>query len=78
MSKLVALRLVKKIEPKELLQREEVHLRQRTKVKWVKEGVTTLKYFHKVANGRRKKKFSKSPLRKGSNWRINRVFMRSF
>ena len=56
MSKLVALRLVKKIEPKELLQREEVHLRQRTKVKWVKEGVTTLKYFHKVANGRRKKK----------------------
>lgn len=38
MSKLVALRLVKKIEPKELLQREEVHLRQRAKVKWVKEG----------------------------------------
>ena len=39
--------------------REEIHWRQKAKVKWVKEGDCNSKFFHKVANGRRNKKFIK-------------------
>ena len=39
--------------------REEIHWRQKVKVKWVKEGNCNSKFFHKVANGRRNRKFIK-------------------
>ena len=39
--------------------REEIHWRQKVRVKWVKEGDCNSKFFHKVANGRRNRKFIK-------------------
>ena len=39
--------------------REEVHWRQKARVKWVREGDCNSKFFHKVANGRRSRKFIK-------------------
>ena len=37
--------------------REEIHWRQKARVKWVKEGNCNSRFFHKVANGRRNRKF---------------------
>ena len=39
--------------------REEIHWRQKVRVKWVKEGDCNSKFFHKVANGKRNRKFIK-------------------
>ena len=39
--------------------REEIHWRQKVRVKWGKEGDCNSKFFHKVANGRRIRKFIK-------------------
>ena len=39
--------------------REEIYWRQKGRVKWVKEGDCNLKFFHKVANSRRNRKFIK-------------------
>ncbi|RVW26228.1 Transposon TX1 uncharacterized 149 kDa protein [Vitis vinifera] len=39
--------------------REEIHWRQKAKVKWVKDGDCNSKLFHKVANGRRNRNFIK-------------------
>ena len=39
--------------------REEIHWRQKAKVKWVKERDCNSKFFHKLANGRRNRKFIK-------------------
>ena len=39
--------------------REEIHWRQKAKVKWVKERDCNSKFFHKVANGRINRKFIK-------------------
>ena len=39
--------------------REEIHWRQKAKLKWVKKGDCNSKFFHKVANDRRNKKFIK-------------------
>ncbi|RVW76233.1 Transposon TX1 uncharacterized 149 kDa protein [Vitis vinifera] len=38
---------------------EEIHWRQKVGVKWVKEGDCNSKFFHKVANGRRNRKYIK-------------------
>ena len=48
-----------KKELEELLLREEVHWRQKARVKWVREGDCNSKFFHKVVNGRRNRKFIK-------------------
>ena len=39
--------------------REEIHWRQKAKVKWVKDRDCNSKLFHKVANGRRNRNFIK-------------------
>ncbi|RVW68262.1 hypothetical protein CK203_063575 [Vitis vinifera] len=58
-SDLVAQRVVRKGELEELILREEIHWRQKAKVKWVKDGDCNSKLFHKVANGIRNMNFIK-------------------
>ena len=36
--------------------KEEVHWRQSSWIKWIKERGNNSKFFHRVANGRRRKK----------------------
>ena len=43
----------------EIILREEIHWRQKAKVKWVKDGDCNSKLFHKVANGRQNRNFIK-------------------
>ena len=43
-----------------MLLKEEVHWRQKSRVKWIKEGDCNSKFFHRIANGRRSRKFIKS------------------
>ncbi|RVW93987.1 hypothetical protein CK203_034101 [Vitis vinifera] len=52
-------RALRKGELEELILREEIHWRQKARVKWVKEGDCNSKFFHKVANGRRNRKYIK-------------------
>ena len=49
---LLVQRALRKGELEELILREEIHWRQKARVKWVKEGDCNSKFFHKVANGR--------------------------
>ena len=42
-----------------MILREEIHWRQKVRVKWVKKGDRNSKFFHKVVNGRRDRKFIK-------------------
>ena len=58
-SELIIQRALRKEELEELILREEIHWRQKVRVKWVKEGDCNSKFFHKVANGRRNRKFIK-------------------
>ena len=58
-SDLAAQRVVRKGELEEIILREEIHWRQKAKVKWVKDGDCNSKLFHKVANGRRNRNFIK-------------------
>ncbi|KAJ9680073.1 hypothetical protein PVL29_019377 [Vitis rotundifolia] len=58
-SDLLVQRTLRKGELEELILREEIHWRQKVRVKWVKEGDCNSKFFHKVANGRRNRKFIK-------------------
>ncbi|RVW77186.1 Transposon TX1 uncharacterized 149 kDa protein [Vitis vinifera] len=59
-SELLGQRALRKGELEELILREEIHWRQKARVKWVKEGDCNSKFFHKVANGRRNRKYIKS------------------
>ena len=54
-----AQRIERKRELEELILREEIHWRQKAKVKWVKDGDCNSKLFHKVANRRRNRNFIK-------------------
>ena len=58
-SELLVQRALRKGELEELILREEIHWRQKARVKWVKEGDCNSKFFHKVANDRRNRKFMK-------------------
>ncbi|RVW27936.1 Transposon TX1 uncharacterized 149 kDa protein [Vitis vinifera] len=58
--KLLGQRALRKGELEDLILREEIHWRQKARVKWVKEGDCNSKFFHKVANGRRNRKYIKS------------------
>ena len=57
---LFALRSLRKKEQGDVLLKEEVHWRQSSRIKWIKEENSNSKFFHRVENGRRKKKFIKS------------------
>ncbi|RVW43795.1 hypothetical protein CK203_074062 [Vitis vinifera] len=56
---LISQRASRKGELEVLILREEIHWRQKAKVKWVKEGDCNSKFYHKVANGRRNRKYIK-------------------
>ncbi|RVX11532.1 Transposon TX1 uncharacterized 149 kDa protein [Vitis vinifera] len=56
---LLSQRASRKGDLEELILREEIHWRQKAKVKWVKEGDCNSKFYHKVANGRRNRKYIK-------------------
>ncbi|WKA03336.1 hypothetical protein VitviT2T_021451 [Vitis vinifera] len=56
---LLSQRASRKGELEELILREEIHWKQKAKVKWVKEGDCNSKFYHKVANGRRNRKYIK-------------------
>ncbi|RVW64166.1 Transposon TX1 uncharacterized 149 kDa protein [Vitis vinifera] len=56
---LISQRVSRKGELEELILREEIHWRQKAKVKWVKEGDCNSKFYHKVANARRNRKYIK-------------------
>ena len=58
-SKLLVQRVLRKGELEKLILREEIHWRQKVRVKWVKKGDRNSKFFHKVVNGRRDRKFIK-------------------
>ena len=58
-SELLSQRTLRKGELEELIWREEIHWRQKGRVKWVKEGDCNSKFFHKVANGKQNRKYIK-------------------
>ena len=53
-------RTLKRRELEDVLLKEEVQWRQKSRVKWIKEGDCNSKFFHRVATGRRSRKFIKS------------------
>ena len=57
---MVSERTLKRKELEDLLLKEEVQWRQKSRVKWIKEGDYNSKFFHRVAIGRRSRKFIKS------------------
>ena len=57
---LVSERTLRRRELEDLLLKEEVHWRQKSRVKWIKEGDCNSKFFHRMANGRQSRKFIKS------------------
>ncbi|RVW70784.1 hypothetical protein CK203_058030 [Vitis vinifera] len=57
---LVLERTLRRRELEDVLLKEEVQWRQKSRVKWIKEGDCNSKYFHRVATGRRSRKFIKS------------------
>ncbi|RVW83630.1 hypothetical protein CK203_039266 [Vitis vinifera] len=57
---LVSERTLRRRKLEDLLLKEEVHWRQKSRVKWTKEGDCNSKFFHRMANGRRSRKFIKS------------------
>ena len=65
-SELLDQRALRKGELEELILREEIHWRQKVRVKGVQEGDCNSKFFHKVANGRRNRKYIKTLEMKGA------------
>ncbi|RVW96808.1 Transposon TX1 uncharacterized 149 kDa protein [Vitis vinifera] len=57
---LVLERTLRRKELEDVLLKEEVQWRQKSRVKWIKEGDCNSKFFHRVATGRRSRKFIKS------------------
>ena len=56
---LVLERTLRRRELEDVLLKEEVQWRQKSRVKWIKEGDCNSKFFHRVASGRRSRKFIK-------------------
>ncbi|KAJ9680549.1 hypothetical protein PVL29_019768 [Vitis rotundifolia] len=59
-SDLVSERNSRRRELEDVLLKEEVQWRQKSRVKWIKEGDCNSKFFHRMATGRRSRKFIKS------------------
>ena len=57
---LLSERTLRRRKLEDLLLKEEVHWRQKSRVKWIKEGDCNSKFFHRMANGRGSRKFIKS------------------
>ena len=49
---LLSERTLRRRELEDLLLKEEVHWRQKSRVKWIKEGDCNSNFFHRMANGR--------------------------
>ena len=49
---LLSERTLRRRELEDLLLKEEVHWRQKSRVKWIKEGDCNSKFFHRMVNGR--------------------------
>ena len=56
---LLVQRALRKEELEELILREEIHWKQKARVKWVKERDCNSNFFHKVANDRQNRKYIK-------------------
>ena len=56
---------LRKRELETLLLKEEVHWRKKSRVKWIREGDFNSKFFHKVTNGRWRRKLINSFESKG-------------
>lgn len=48
--------------------RKEISWHQKSKIKWVREGDVNSKFFHKTANGRRRKSLIKELEVEGGQW----------
>ena len=57
---LVSERTLRRRELEDLLLKEKVQWRQKSRVKWIKEGDCNSKFFHRMSTGRRSTKFIKS------------------
>ena len=57
---LYLLRALRKRELETSLLKEDVHCRQKSKVKWIREGDCNSKFFHRMANGRWRRKLINS------------------
>ena len=56
---LLSERTLRRRELEDLLLKEEFHWRQNSRVKWIKEGDCNSNFFHRMASGRRSRKFIK-------------------
>ena len=70
---LLSERTLRRRELEELLSKEEVRWRQKSMVKWIKERDCNFKFFHKVANGMRNRKFIKSLVSKGGGVTLSNI-----
>ena len=70
---LLSERTLRRRELEELWSKEEVRWRQKSMVKWIKERDCNSKFFHKVANGTRNRKFIKSLVSKGGEVTLSNI-----
>ncbi|RVW30367.1 La-related protein 1A [Vitis vinifera] len=66
-------RTLRRRELDDLLLKEEVQWRQKSRIKWIKEGDCNSKFFHRMATGRRSRKFIKSLISEGGGETLSNI-----